>query len=141
MIIQLKQDRRRCLLLIMAKAKSKPLSFSTTMRNPNRIAGFLSQIVEFEGQILTSEIIYKVVHNVIKNKLYYTMYEYGKPEYKDIYFSEELEFSDEQVEDIIANTKQKHKEAGFEAGWESRFDTWFSLPKEFGFIFYEKGKK
>ena len=55
----------------MAKAKSKPLSFSTTMRNPNRIAGFLSQIVEFEGQILTSEIIYKVVHNVIKNKLYY----------------------------------------------------------------------
>ena len=57
----------------MAKAKSKPLSFSTTMRNPNRIAGFLSQIVEFEGQILTSEIIYKVVHNVIKNKLYYTM--------------------------------------------------------------------
>ena len=72
------------------------------MRNPNRIAGFLSQIVEFEGQILTSEIIYKVIHNVIKNKLYYTMYEYGKPEYKDIYFSEELEFSDEQVDDIIS---------------------------------------
>lgn len=129
------------MLLIMAQAKSKPLSFSTTMRNPNRIAGFLSQIVEFEGQILTSEIIYKVIHNVIKNKLYYTMYEYGKPEYKDIYFSEELEFSDEQVDDIIANTKQKHKEAGFEEGWESRFDTWFSLPKEFGFVFYEKGKQ
>lgn len=129
------------MLLIMAQAKSKPLSFSTTMRNPNRIAGFLSQIVEFEGQILTSEIIYKVIHNVIKNKLYYTMYEYGKPEYKDIYFSDELEFSDEQVDDIIASTKQKHKEAGFEEGWESRFDTWFSLPKEFGFVFYEKGKQ
>ena len=55
----------------MARAKSKPLSFSTTMRNPNRIAGFLSQIVEFEGQVLTSEVIYKIIHNVIKNKLYY----------------------------------------------------------------------
>jgi hypothetical protein len=125
----------------MANAKSKPLSFSTTMRNPNRIAGFLSQIVEFEGQILTSEIIYKVIHNVIKNKLYYTLYEFSIPEYKNIYFSEELEFSDEQVDDIISNTSQNHKEAGFEKGWESRFDTWFSLPKEFGFVFYEKGKQ
>lgn len=129
------------MLQIMAKAKSKPLSFSTTMRNPNRIAGFLSQIVEFDGQILTSEIIYKVIHNVIKNKLYYTVYEFGIPEYKNIYFSEELEFSDEQVDDIISNTNQDHKEAGFEKGWESRFDTWFSLPKEFGFVFYEKGKQ
>lgn len=125
----------------MAKAKSKPLSFSTTMRNPNRIAGFLNQIVEFEGQKLTSGIIYKVIHNVIKNKLYYTMYEYRNPKYKSIFFSDELEFKDSEVDDIIRNTKQDHKEAGFEKGWESRFDTWYSLPKEFGFIFYEKGKK
>lgn len=128
------------MLLIMSKAKIKPLSFSTTMRNPDRIAGFLNQIVEFENEILTTEVIYKIIHNVIKNKLYYTMYEYRHPKYKNIYLSEELEFTDEQVKDIVANTKQDHKEAGFEHGWESRFDTWYKLPEEFGFVLYEKNK-
>ena len=122
------------MLLIMSKAKIKPLSFSTTMRNPDRIAGFLNQIVEFENEILTTEVIYKIIHNVIKNKLYYTMYEYRHPEYKNIYLSDELEFTDEQVKDIISNTKQDHKEAGFEHGWESRFDTWYKLSEEFGFV-------
>lgn len=128
------------MLLIMAKSKNKPLSFSTTMRNPDRIAGFLNQLVEFENQILTTEVIYKIIHNVIKNKLYYTMYEYRNSSYKEIYFSDELEFSDNQVEEIIQNSPQKHKEAGFESGWESRFDTWYQLPKEFGFVLYEKNK-
>lgn len=128
------------MLLIMSKAKIKPLSFSTTMRNPDRIAGFLNQIVEFENEILTTEVIYKIIHNVIKNKLYYTMYEIRHPEYKNIYLSDELEFTDEQVKDIISNTKQDHKEAGFEHGWESRFDTWYKLSEEFGFVLYEKNK-
>ncbi len=126
------------MLLIMAKPKNKPLSFSTTMRNPDRIAGFLNQLVEFENQILTTEVIYKIIHNVIKNKLYYTMYEYRNSLYKEIYLSNELEFSDNQVDEIIRNSPQDHKEAGFEYGWESRFDTWYQLPKEFGFVLYEK---
>lgn len=40
----------------MAKEREKeykPLSFSTTMRNPARIADFLNCILPFEGQILT----------------------------------------------------------------------------------------
>lgn len=37
-------------------AEYKPLSFSTTMRNPTRIAGFLNCILPFEGKILTNEI-------------------------------------------------------------------------------------
>ena len=122
----------------MAKPKNKPLSFSTTMRNPDRIAGFLNQLVEFENQILTTEVIYKIIHNVIKNKLYYTMYEYRNSLYKEIYLSNELEFSDNQVDEIIRNSPQDHKEAGVEYGWESRFDTWYQLPKEFGFVLYEK---
>lgn len=129
------------MLQIMAKSKNKPLSFSTTMRNPERIAGFLSQLVEFENEILTTDVIYKIISNVIKNKLYYTMYEYRNPMLKNIYESYELSFTDQQVEEIINNSPQNHKEAGFENGWESRFDTWFQLPEEFGFVLYEKNQK
>ena len=63
------------------RAKRKPLSFSTTMRNPDRIAGFLNQLLPFENKKLTSEVIYQIIHNVIKNKLYKTMYEMRNPIY------------------------------------------------------------
>lgn len=36
---------------------------------------------------------------------------------------------------------QKHKEKGFNTGWESRFDTWYKLSMEFGFCYYSMGKK
>ena len=128
----------------MAKERQKeykPLSFSTTMRNPARIAAFLNCILPYEGQILTSDIIHEVAANLISEKLYYTeKYEMKVPEYKEIYQSDELTFTREQVEDIIANSPQDHKEAGFEKGWDSRFDTWYKLSMEFGFIFYEMNK-
>ena len=37
--------------------------------------------------------------------------------------------------------KQNHKEAGFSWGWPSRFDTWFKIAKELGFVFYRSGEK
>ena len=119
----------------------KPLSFSTTMRNPARIAAFLKCILPYEGQILTSDIIHEVAANLITEKLYYTeKYEMKVPEYRAIYKSEDLSFTREQVEDIIINSPQDHKEAGFEKGWDSRFDTWYKLSMEFGFIYYEMNK-
>ena len=54
------------------KSLRKPLSFSTTMRNPERIAGFLNCIIPFEGQVLTNDIIHEIVVKVITEKLYYT---------------------------------------------------------------------
>lgn len=119
----------------------KPLSFSTTMRNPARIAAFLNCILPYEGQVLTSDIIHKVAANLIAAKLYYTeKYEMKIPEYRTIYKSDDIAFTREQVEDIIANSPQDHKEAGFEKGWDSRFDTWYKLSMEFGFIFYAMNK-
>jgi len=119
----------------------KPLSFSTTMRNPARIAEFLKCILPYEGQILTSDIIHNVAVNLIIAKLYYTeKYEMKVPEYRDIYKNEELAFTREQAEDIIENSPQDHKEAGFAKGWDSRFDTWYKLSMEFGFVFYEMNK-
>lgn len=123
------------------RAARKPLSFSTTMRNPERIAGFLNCILPFEGQILTNEIIHEVVAKLISKKLYYTQkYEMKVPEYKAIYKNSDLLFTKEQVEDIIKNSPQEHKEAGFDKGWPSRFDTWYEFPQELGFIRYEINK-
>ena len=47
----------------MAKAKYKPLSFTTTMRNPERIPAFLKCLSIFEGQTLTKDIIKTVSKN------------------------------------------------------------------------------
>lgn len=124
----------------MAKSKAKPLSFSTTIRNPERIPNFLRCILPYEGKILTSNIIHEVVKNVIKEKEYTPMYVSRTPELKQISQSENDFFSEEQLELIIEKSPQKHKEAGFAYGWDSRFDTWYKMIKEFGFIKYAMGK-
>lgn len=121
------------------KPEHKPLSFSTTMRNPNRIAGYLSCLLPYEGQILTHEIIMKVIASSIRNKIYKPVYINKNLILKNIYSSDDV-FSNPQVEEIIINSPQKHKEAGFNYGWDSRFDTIFKLPMEFGFCFYKMDK-
>ena len=124
----------------MAKSKAKPLSFSTTIRNPERIPNFLRCILPFEGKILTSDIINEVVKNVIREKEYNPLYITRTPNLKTIAQSEDCYFTDEQLELIIEMSPQKHKEAGFKYGWDSRFDTWYKMIKEFGFIKYAMGK-
>ena len=124
----------------MAIQKAKPLSFSTTIRNPERIPNFLRCILPFEGRILTSEIIHEVIKNVIKSKEYTPLYVTRTPALKAISDSDDMFFSDEQLEEIITNAPQKHKEAGFDEGWDSRFDTWYKMIKEFGFIKYAMNK-
>lgn len=99
------------------QAVRKPLSFSTTMRNPERIAGFLKCLLPFEGQILTNEVINKVAMKLIIEKLYFTQkYEMKIPEYKEIYNNPDLKFTKEQAEDIIKNSPQEHQQHGFERG-------------------------
>ncbi|MDA3062470.1 MULTISPECIES: AlwI family type II restriction endonuclease [unclassified Campylobacter] len=121
----------------MPKQEYKILSFSTTMRNPSRIAKFIEILAHYENHILTHEIIMQIVAKIIKNRLYETMFE--KKFYKDK-LENETEFSDDEIKNIIENSPQKHKEAGFDYGWDSRFDTWYKLPMEFGFCFYAMNK-
>lgn len=125
----------------MRKDEHKPLSFSTTMRNPERIVYFINCIREFENEILSSEVIYKIIKKITKYKLYKPQIINEIIELKNIYNSETEIFSDENVDFIIDSNPQNHKEKGFEKGWESRFDTWYKLCKEFGFIYYTKNKK
>lgn len=120
------------------QAEYKPLSFSTTMRNPQRIAGFLNCILPYEGHILTNEIIMSVAKSLIKAKLYVPLYVTRTPRLKEV-LNDESVFSDTEVDEIIEHSPQKHKEAGFDKGWPSRFDTWYKLPMEFGFLYYSIG--
>lgn len=46
-----------------------------------------------------------------------------------------------EAETLFNINPQDHKEAGFEEGWPSRFDTWYKIAKELGFVYYEMGKK
>lgn len=106
------------------------------MRNPSRIADFLTCIIPYEGQVLTNEIIHNVAAMLIKRKLYQPMHINRTPRLKSI-LNDEREFTDQEVVEIMQNSPQNHKEAGFEKGWPSRFDTWYKLSMEFGFIYYE----
>lgn len=122
------------------KAESKPLSFSTTMRNPNRIVSFLNCLLPYENKILTHDVIMKVVHNAIKEKLYTPVIVNRTPDLAYILKSDDEKYSDIQIDFITEMSPQKHKEAGFEYGWDSRFDTIFKLPMEFGFVQYAMGE-
>jgi hypothetical protein len=52
-----------------------------------------------------------------------------------------------ELNDLISESElkipamlQHHKEAGFDKGWTSRFDTWYKFAKELGFVYYEMNK-
>jgi hypothetical protein len=48
----------------------------------------------------------------------------------------EIELNETETEKVFSDNPQSHKEAGFEKGWPSRFDTWFKIAKELGFVWY-----
>ena len=128
------------LIMTVRKQEYKPLLFTTTVRNPERIKQFIKVMANYNKKILTNEIIMKIVKDMIAEKYYYTMYEKNSPEMNAIYKDLDEKFSEEQLEKIIINSPQNHKEAGFDKGWPSRFDTWYKFIKELGFIYYEMGK-
>lgn len=116
----------------------KALSFSTTMRNPTRMAGFLFAMLAYENEVLTHDIIMQIIKNVLRLKLYRSRYLNYNTELAYSFENEESVFSNEELELIIENSPQEHKERGFDKGWESRFDTWYKLMSEFGFCYYAK---
>ncbi len=44
-----------------------------------------------------------------------------------------------EIQKILTENPQNHKEAGFSKGWASRFDTFFKFAKELGFVYYKNG--
>jgi hypothetical protein len=116
----------------------KPLLFTTTMRNPERLKNFLFILSEYDGEILTKKIIEDTAKILIKKGLYQPTR--VSQEIKDKW-NNEIELSTGETEKIFLENPQEHKEAGFERGWPSRFDTWFKIAKELGFIWYWPDEK
>lgn len=126
-------------------AEFKPLLYTTTVRNPERIKYNLFVLKKFDNQILTNELATEIVGELIRYGLYRPMK--VSNEVKSIWkqtsggeFAVSL-LSDKDVQKIQEDNPQKHKEAGFDWGYPSRFATIFDLAKELGFVYFKTGSK
>lgn len=123
------------------KSEYKPLLYTTTVRNPERIKYNLFVLKKFEGKVLTDDLATEIVGELIKYGLYRPMK--VSSDVKSIWrqtpggeFAVSL-LDEEKVNQIISENPQQHKEAGFDWGYPSRFATIFDLAKEFGFVYFK----
>ncbi len=119
-------------------AKYKPLLFTTTVRNPDRLKGYLGALKRYEGQVLDDDLAERIMGELIRIGLYKPM-KLSAIVKKKIKENEPL--TDQEVAGVLKGNPQNHKEAGFSKGWPSRFDTSFKFAKELGFVFYKTGEK
>src|SRR5690606_9678282 len=83
------------------------------------------------------DLIDRIAKQIIKQKLYKPMSVHRDTVLRAVYDSDET-FSEKQLSQILIDNPQNHKEAGFDKGWPSRFDTWFKeMGKELGLVYYE----
>lgn len=123
----------------------KPLLYTTTMRNPERLKYMLFVLNMFNGQVLTDELATKIVGETIRYGLYRPMKTNNSIKEKwsttqKGTFSEYL-LTDDEVDFMIKHNPQDHKEAGFNKGFPSRFATIFDLMKELGLAYYNPNEK
>ena len=121
----------------------KPLLFTTTVRNPERMKGLLYVLSKFNNEKLTNNLAKSIVGELIRYGLYRPMNTNNRIKEKwsstgNGRFAERI-LTDEDVEFALENNPQRHKEAGFERGWPSRFATIFDFAKELGFVFFRIG--
>lgn len=120
------------------KPEYKPLLFTTTLRSPERLKWFLGVLKNYNGQILTNDLAEDIAGEIIRVGLY-------KPKKLSAAVKSKIKnkepLSDREVTKILNDNPQSHKEAGFDKGWPSRFDTWFKIAKELGFVYYKIGEK
>lgn len=125
---------------MIEKRGYKPLLFTTTIRNPQRIKALLWVLYKFNGQILNDKLATNIVRETIKYGLYRPMKttmsirsKWANSPQGD--FATQI-LIDEELDYIIENNPQEHKEAGFSKGYPSRFATLFDFTKELGLVYY-----
>lgn len=128
----------------MAKQEYKPLLYTTTMRNPERLKFMLYILEKFKGQILNDDLATKIVGETIRYGLYRPMKQCESIKHKwhttpNGTFSECI-LTDNEVDYILKNNPQQHKEAGFAKGYPSRFATIYDLTKELGLAYFTPQK-
>ena len=123
------------------KSEYKPLLFTTTVRNPQRLKALLYIFEKFDKQLLTDNLATKIVLELIRYGLYRPMVlnKTIKEKWATAPKGEFAEFllTDKEVNYIFKNNPQDHKEAGFAKGYPSRFATFFDFAKELGFVYYQ----
>ncbi len=120
------------------QSKYKPLLFTTTLRNPERLKWFLGALKSYNGQVLTNDLAKEIAGEIIRIGLY-TPTNLSASVKNKINAKEPL--TDKEVVKVVNDNPQNHKEAGFDKGWPSRFDTWFKIAKELGFVYYKIEEK
>ena len=108
------------------------------MRNPERLKDFLLVFNQYDNKNLSSDVIESVTKELIQKGLYQPtrVSQAVKEKWK-----QEIELSNTETEQVFIDNPQSHKEAGFDKGWASRFDTWFKIAKELGFVYYWQDEK
>ena len=148
-------------------SRRKPISFDTTIRNPERIPQFISILSKFENQIIDDEVALKLEGEIIRYKIFEptkeTMGTYVKvyhdkfdfiaddqsknaPNKVSLYYSEWVnsnpgEMNIEKIVYLLKNTITAHKDKGWNGGWESRIHTQFNFLNELGLVRVIKGEK
>lgn len=128
----------------MAKPEYKPLLYTTTMRNPERLKYMLYILAKFNGLTLNDNLATKVVGETIRYGLYRPMKQSESIKRKwsttpNGVFSEYI-LTDNEVDYMLKNNPQQHKEAGFAKGFPSRFATIYDLTKELGLAYFTPQK-
>lgn len=108
------------------------------MRNPERLKDFLAVFSQYEKEVLTIDIIEKVTKKLIQKGLYRPTRVSTEVKNK---WKMGIELPEIETEQVFTDNPQSHKEAGFDKGWASRFDTWFKISKELGFVYYWQNEK
>ncbi len=147
--------------------RRKPIAFDTTLRNPERIAGFVSVLEKYENEFLNNDLAIEIEAEIIRQKLFEptesTLGHYRK-EYSgkfDFKAEDQSEYAANKVSKyynewlnslpgsmdinkiiyLLNNTVTQHKEAGWEGGWPSRLHTQYNFANELGFVKVVCGKK
>ncbi len=125
---------------MVRKLEYKPLLYTTTMRNPERLKFMLYVLAKYKGQILNDNLATEIVGETIRYGLYRPMKqnESIKAKWKSTNngtFSDFL-LNDDEVCFMLKNNPQHHKEAGFGWGFPSRFATIYDLTKELGLAYF-----
>ena len=119
------------------QATYKPLLFTTTLRSPERLKRFLAVLKNYNGKVLTNKLAEEIAGEIIRVGLYKPT---NVPTTVKAKFKANEPLTDQEVAAALKDNPQNHKEAGFDKGWASRFDTWFKIAKELGFVFYRNGE-
>lgn len=134
------------------QSEYKPLLYTTTVRNPERYKDFIHLLKKFDGQILTADVVEQFEREAFKCGLYRPQKrvpESAKQKWGNTSPGDfgEYALTDEETKAIFDGNDPRihddikgHKEAGFEKGWESRFETQFKLLKVLGFVYYNMGE-